>query len=414
MSELTDDARRKRVLLKHMILQLHKGEAPEAVRVQLARLLGEVPYELVVQVEQELLADGMPVTEIQKLCDVHSQALKGLVKKSPAPQPPPGHPVSVFLSENRAIERETSAAKSLLAALASQPETAAARDFASALKARLDAVAEVDKHYRRKEYLLFPFLERHGIQGPSKVMWGKHDEARALLRAAREALAAAADSDSGGFQAAAKLAVEPALAAVEEMIYKEENILFPMSLDSLTEMEWAEVDRQSPEVGYCLIPPEPGSAVRGPAAGPKKMAAPTGALLMPSGSLSLEELTAILHTLPFDLTFVDKDDTVRYFTQGADRIFDRNEAILGRQVQNCHPPASVHVVEKILDDFKAGRESRASFWINFKGKFIHIEYLAVRGKDGGYLGVLEVTRDITALRRLEGEQRLLSYGRKNP
>ena len=130
---------------------------------------------------------------------------------------------------------------------------------------------------------------------------------------------------------------------------------------------------------------------------------------LPSGSMTPSELTAILNTIPFDLTFVDKDDTVRYFTQGRERIFTRTRAILGRKVQLCHPPSSVHIVEQILKDFKAGTQNHAPFWINLKGRFIHIEYFALRDEKGEYLGTLEVSQDLTGKRELEGEQRLLSY-----
>jgi DUF438 domain-containing protein len=125
--------------------------------------------------------------------------------------------------------------------------------------------------------------------------------------------------------------------------------------------------------------------------------------------MTATELTAILNTIPFDLTFVDKEDRVRYFTQGRERIFTRSRAILGRKVQLCHPPSSVHVVEQILSDFKAGRQSHAPFWIQMKGKFIHIEYFALRDKDGEYLGTLEVSQELTEKRGLKGEQRLLQY-----
>jgi len=116
-----------------------------------------------------------------------------------------------------------------------------------------------------------------------------------------------------------------------------------------------------------------------------------------------------LNSIPFDLTFVDANDTVRYFTQGAERIFERTRAILGRRVQNCHPPSSVHIVERILEDFRSGKENQAAFWINLAGRFISIEYFAMRDEKGGYLGTLEVSQDLTGKRKLEGEQRLLTY-----
>jgi hypothetical protein len=117
----------------------------------------------------------------------------------------------------------------------------------------------------------------------------------------------------------------------------------------------------------------------------------------------------MLNTLPADITFVDREDTVRYFSQGKERIFDRNRTILGRKVQFCHPPASVHIVNCILEDFRSGRQDRAEFWITLGGKFIYISYYALRDESGEYLGTVEVSMDLTRLRRLEGERRLLNY-----
>jgi len=181
-----------------------------------------------------------------------------------------------------------------------------------------------------------------------------------------------------------------------------------MCLGTLTESEWYEIYRQSREIGFCLVAPQaewaPGVAEAGKR--PKK---DDTRVQFPSGSMNLDELTAVLNTLPFDVTFVDKNDKVRFFTQGEERIFARSEAIIGRQVQHCHPPASVHIVEKIIADFKSGKHSRAPFWINLHGRFIHIEYFAVRDRNGDYLGTLEVTQDLTNLKKLDGEKRLLSY-----
>jgi DUF438 domain-containing protein len=125
--------------------------------------------------------------------------------------------------------------------------------------------------------------------------------------------------------------------------------------------------------------------------------------------LSLEQIRGLFAALPLDLTFVDAEDRVRYFSEGPDRVFARSKAILGRKVQHCHPPKSVHIVEQILDDFKSGRHDVAEFWIPFQGKFVHIRYFAVRDAAGRYLGTLEVTQDLTRLRALEGERRLLQY-----
>ncbi len=410
MSELINNAEQRRDLLKHLIQQLHKGDAPDTVRNQLARLLGEVPYHEVVAVEQELIAEGMPTQEVLSFCDLHSAALKGKIDQKGSKTPPPGHPVDTFKKENRAIEWELKTLGELDDEIKTATADTQVAQLLSKSRIHFNALADVDKHYRRKENLVFPFLEKHGITGPPTVMWGKHDETRELLKATDEALRVAQTISADEARTLVELVFKPATDSIAEMIYKEEQILFPMCMDTLTEQEWYQVYRQSLEIGYCLLDP---SAEWHPQEDTvlAYVEEPRERVQLPSGSMTPEELTAILNTIPFDLTFVDKDDTVRYFTQGRERIFDRNRAILGRKVQMCHPPSSVHIVEKILADFKSGKETRSPFWITLKGRFIHIEYFALRDEQGDYLGTLEVSQDLTDKRALTGEQRLLSYAK---
>jgi len=194
---------------------------------------------------------------------------------------------------------------------------------------------------------------------------------------------------------------------------KEEEILIPMTMDELTDEEWFDILQQTNEIGFCLFDPQdewiPESVdsfsndLKNEIAG--------GVVRLPSGSFSIDELTVLLNRLPIDVTFVDKNDKVRFFTQGKHRIFDRNRAILGRDVRMCHPPNSMHIVDQILNDFKSGKESSAPFWIQMGGKFIYINYFPLRDKENNYLGTIEFSQDLTELRALEGEQRLLSYGK---
>jgi DUF438 domain-containing protein len=190
------------------------------------------------------------------------------------------------------------------------------------------------------------------------------------------------------------------------MIHKEERILLPMSLQTLTQEEWGEIFAQSPEYGWCLV--DPGGEYRPPESGMAEVAE-AGAIVFPSGSVSREQLSAIFATLPVDMTFIDAEDRVRFFTEGRDRIFSRPRAIIGRLVQHCHPPSSVDVVERILADLRSGSQDTAEFWIELRGRFVHIRYFAVRDEEHTYLGTLEVTQDLTKERRLEGERRLLQY-----
>jgi hypothetical protein len=250
---------------------------------------------------------------------------------------------------------------------------------------------DIEKHYRRKEHTLFPALERHGITGPSKVMWAKDDEIRKLLKTLGQTPG------------------EAALKAVEEMIYKEDNILLPMCLDNFTDDDWAEIWEASPRYGWCLVEPLDGYRPAPSQARQGLQLPASEAIQLPTGSLTLEQLVGLFSALPVDVTFVDADDRVAFFSEGPDRVFARSRAIIGRQVQHCHPPRSVEIVDRILSDFRAGKQNVAEFWINFEGRFVHIRYFAVRNGEGRYLGTLEVTQDLTHVRKLEGERRLLEY-----
>ena len=410
MSELIDNGGlAPKDLLKHLILQLHVGAAPAQVQRQLVRMLGQVPYGLVVEVEQELIEDGMPPEEVTRLCHLHGAALEGAIDLTEAPVAPPGHPVETFGRENAALRAEIEALAAAAAKLDALPDDAPAGDALLAVRVRLNALADVDKHYLRKEHLLFPYLEKHGITGPPKVMWAKHDEARALLRGALEALAASAGASAGEARSVVALTVRPAAQAIRDMTDREENILLPMSLDTLDELEWWEIARQSAEIGFCLVEPVEGwRPASVPAAQPDDATA-GGKIRLPTGTLGVKELEAVLNALPIDATFVDAEDRVRYFTHGRERVFARSRAILGRRVQHCHPPSSVDTVDRILGAFRAGTRDRAAFWIQLRGRFVHIEYVALRDAAGTYLGCLEVTQDLTGKRALTGEQRLLSW-----
>jgi len=410
MSELLEHSDKRKALLKHMILQLHKGEAPEAVKNQLTRILGEIPYDDVVVVEQELINEGLPVDDVLKLCDIHTAALKGKISHEGAKTAPAGHPVHTFKEENRALKWEIDALEKLYDKISELKNSDSPKDIIDQIKVRFQALSDVEKHYSRKENLLFPYMEKHGIDGPPKVMWGKHDETRELLKVAFEALEQAAESNADEFKSVIDLVLKPASKSVDEMIFKEEEILFPMTLDTLTDSEWYSIYKHSIEIGFSLYDPtiewKPTGQIK-----EDEKETPSERIQLPSGSMTPIELNAILNSIPFDLTFVDKNDKVQYFTQGRERIFARTRAILGRDVKMCHPPSSVHIVQKIIDDFRSGKEDRAPFWIEMQGKFIHIEYFALRDKDGNYLGTLEVSQDLTEKRALEGQQRLLSYAK---
>lgn len=416
MSELINNSENRKELLKHMILQLHQGEAPEAIKAQLTNLLKGIPYDEVVEVEQELIKEGLPVEEVLKLCDIHAMVLDGNIDLSDAKTIPAGHPVDTFKKENRELEKLAMQLNGLYETVKKAAEnnsTEVNNTIVMQMLSVFNALTDVDKHYRRKENLLFPFLEAKGITGPPTVMWGKHDETRAFLKNAIEVLQNSTGATATEMADIIKNVLAPASKAVTDMIMKEDEILFPMAMDELTDQEWYEIMQQTNEIGYCLFDPTeewlPDSIENMAEVLQNEFAG--GKVRLPSGSFTINELTVLLNTLPIDITFVDKDDKVKFFTQGNHRIFDRNRAILGRDVRMCHPPHSMHIVDQILNDFKSGKETAAPFWIQMQGKFIYINYFPLRDKEGSYLGTIEFSQDLTELRALEGEQRLLSYGK---
>lgn len=408
MSELINNSENRKKKLKELILKLHDGQSQETVREELLKSLSNVPYEEVVEVEQELTKEGLAEAEILKLCDAHSAVLHGNIDLSKARKIPAGHPVDVMLKENGELKKLAVSIRQLLEEIKNSGDKNLDQNLLK-LRGFFNNLYDVDKHYLRKEYLLFPYLEKLGISGPPKVMWGKHDEIRGQIKGAIELLKTDGIT-AEELLASAEIVLVPAVNGVVDMTTKEEEILLPMSLDKLSDDDWYEIDRQSLEIGFCLYdPPQNWKPAGAPDDTLAEMNKSGGNIQLPSGSFSVEELLAILNSLPVDMTFVDRNDKVKYFSQAKERIFQRNRAILNRDVRLCHPPASAHIVDKIIDDFRSGRKSRAPFWINMGGKMIHIEYFALRNEKGEYLGTLEVSHNVQPYRDLEGEQRILSY-----
>jgi hypothetical protein len=410
MSELINNSQYRKEKLKELILKLHKGEDPKQVRAELVNTLRLIPYGEVVEVEQELIAEGLPESEVLKLCDVHGEVLDGHIDQSGAKAIPDGHPVDVFKKENDELLKVVDKARMLLGTLYAVPDHEF-KGYSLQILAAFNELMDVDKHYKRKEYLLFPYLEKNSITGPPKVMWGKHDEMREQLKGCIELLRNE-DLKKSDLEDALDILFTPVLNGIADMTKKEEDILFPMSMDMLTVEEWWNIHKQTLEFGFTLYDPKTEWRPEGLLSENYEntsVSNENGTIQLPSGSFTAREIMAILNTIPVDMTFVDKDDKVKYFTQGSHRIFPRSRSIINRDVRLCHPPGSVHIIEKILDDFKSGRASHAPFWIKMQGKFIHIEYYALHDEKGEYLGTLEVSQDLTDLKNLEGEKRILSY-----
>jgi len=449
MSEYLTKESEKQTKLKEIIKRLHGGATVAEVKKDFSALIKDVSAEEVAAMEQALVNEGFPVEEIMRLCEVHVAVFEASLQKGAKPGKIPGHPVHSFMAENR----EASAlARRLLAA---------ARTWAWGLgnrsaeaRAALDELAKIAIHYARKENQLFPYLERKGFTGPSKVMWGKHDEIRAALKSCDAAFRSAVDRAG---VAAFHGETRKLAASIRRMIFMEERILLPNALSKLSEREWAEIRSGEEAIGFAWIKPgaeydaplvlarerkrdqaagggeslgsafaapakasaEGGRPVESRSAAASAQAAEAPASMeahnaskvieLATGALAPELLDLVLKRLPLDVSVVDENDRVLYYSDSPERLFPRSPAIIGRSVKDCHPPKSVAVVERILDSFKKKEKNEARFWIEMGGKFAVIEYRALYDASGAYRGTLETSYDAAGIRALKGERRLLEW-----
>ena len=377
-------------ILKGIIRDLHAGLDKKVLTERFQVLIKDVAPTEIAQMEQQLIAEGMPEAEIKKLCDVHVQVFREALDQKVMPGMPAGHPVHTYMLENRQAE-------AIMAEIEHLENLKADR---AKLEGLLEQISALDRHFLRKENQLFPVLEAKGISGPSKVMWALHDDIRAMLKAVKEKVKK---------NAITPLELKTLITMLKDMIYKEEHILFPMTLDTLSDDDWAKVMSGEGEIGFAWIKPEKGWQPTSAATQVELMANKAGSLNLDTGQLTVEQVNLMLTHLPVDLSFVNEDDEVIYYSNTEDRIFPRSPGIIGRRVQNCHPPKSVDMVEKILDEFKAGSKDTADFWIQMRGRFIYIRYFAVRDSRGKYRGCLEVSQDVTDIRSLQGQKRLLDW-----
>lgn len=265
---------------------------------------------------------------------------------------------------------------------------------------------EFESHYVKKENILFPFLEnRWNNYRPLTVMWSLHDDIRKKLK---EIIALLKSKESSWKDLIKTISQYYFL--VFGMIQKEDYIIYPVASETVSDQEWEEMHSQSFEYPFPFIE-KPKKTEKKVTPKQRDITRIDGELSFKSetGELNLEQILLLLNNLPVDITFVDENDRVKFFSRPKERFFPRSPAIIGRAVHNCHPPESVHIVEKIVSSFKSGEKDNAQFWITLKGKFILIKYFALRNSNNEYKGVLEVSQDVTDIRELKGEKRLLDW-----
>ena len=424
MSEMIRNNDEKQKVLKEIVTNLHEGSDIKSVQKKFKDIIKNVSPEEIASMEQSLIDGGVPVEHVQSLCDVHVKVFEDTLEKQKTGKALPGHPVHTYKAENIHL-------KILIKRIKKDLRKVLKGKDRDSFESSLAEIKKVEIHYQRKENQLFPFLEAVDFTGPSRVMWGKQDDIRAMFK---EIDASLLSND----MAALKSLVNKLLKALRGMIFMEEKILFPTAMRKLPETSWKQIRRGESEIGYAWVKPgnlwDPNVVKTGipdfakVAAEARKargenLASDQGSVVASSedgreeagqipldvGSLTGIQLNMMLKVLPLDISFIDENDRVLYYSQGKERMFPRSPGIIGRTVQNCHPPKSAHIVQKIIDGFRNKEKDEAEFYFTMNGRFLHIRYYPVYDKDGVYRGVIEAGQDVTEIRALEGEQKLLDW-----
>jgi hypothetical protein len=405
MSEV-DEAKKK--LLKEIIKQLPGGALPEEVKEKFKEALKGVSSEDIVKVEQELVKEGMPREELQKLCDVHMAVFAEQLQEQEL-HLPPGHPISILIEEHRIMLERAEKLEEFIGMVEEACDSVYVGDVLTELQNIAKEFQDSEKHYLREENVLFPIAEKHGITEPPAIMWMEHDKIREIKKKFINLVEKWNTMTFEEFKKRLSETAKPLCSVLPTHFYKENNILFPSTLQVAPIEEWIEARKEFDEIGYCCFTP-PAATVKMEIEEQKARVQAGGETLeFENGTLSKEEIESILDVLPIDISFVDRNDSVKYFNKAEKRIFVRTKSVIGRKVQSCHPQKSVHIVNKIVEAFKADKKDSAEFWITVAGRLVQIRYFAVRDKKGKYLGTMEVTQDLTDIKKIEGEKRLLDW-----
>lgn len=440
--------------LKSYLKRLGEGESLEAVKKDFAEEFQGVEASEIMKAEEAILAEGTPITEVQKLCDVHSALFHGTTdysnkhEKSAALSQVKGHPLQTFTRENEALTKLIDRMKELLhdtdktTGSKSLPVDEKHVDTGNLpqIAALLLKIREVAVHYAKKGDLLYPHLNaRYGIAGPSAVMWTADDEIRdelgALCRALQKGREAAERraTESKGREAAERNAtgnfqssqwdvkwlerLQKVLLRAEEMIYKENHILFPNCAVNFTEEDWMGIYRDAKDYADCLgvhgeVWEEAENWLRKEKEAKKTVFKGTkdsqasegeedragsnfsdGVIHMPGGHMTIRQLTALLNTIPLEISFIDAEDRNCYFNEGP-KVFKRAQMALGRSVFTCHPPKVETMVRRIIGEFREGTLDRVPVWMDKGGRTMLVTYMAVRDESGEYMGTMELVQDM--------------------
>ena len=393
--------------LKKYLRRLGDGENLEAVRADFVREFRQVDAAEIMNAEQELMKEGTPLSEVQKLCDIHSALFHGATREEQIANAEKAVEESLrkqkedteFSGLHSSSETDYGNKKAKAAALeliSGHPlqtltkENQALSELLEKFKQSRDlslfpTIRELSIHYAKKGDLLYTLLKvKYGVTGPSDVMWTVDDEIRDELGA----LGKESNHDEEW-----NSRLDAVLKRAEEMIYKEQNILFPICAVNFSVEDWKNIYRDAKDYTACFgVHSEKWDDAENGAA-ERKVSSYDGEVVMPGGHLTVEQLTALLNTIPMEITFVDANNINRYFNEGS-KVFKRPGMAIDREVFSCHPPKIEPMVRQIIEDFRSGKRDRVPVWMEKNGRVMLVTYMAVRDRAGNYVGTAELVQDM--------------------
>ena len=429
-------------VLKDILLRLHNGASAESVQDEFNEHFTGVSAIEISLMEHELMNSDSGVTfeDVMKLCNVHANLFKGAIKTVEVEDSEhPGHPVQVFKQENLALRAAIIRVRRILDNYKNVENTPTQEVVIKGLGRQLALLGQFDIHYKRKEELMFPIMERYGHDAPPKVMWGVDDQIRDLFSDALHEAHKLPNSDIE----VVKEKFEKFVKEFEEMIFKEESILLMILLETFNQDDWLTIAKESDAYGYAIITPteewvpkresfeEPveeicQTEITEEGVMQKVISTPEGEITISfkpnkkeekvvdrttpqkfgKGYLSVDQADLILNHLPMEITFVNKDEIFQYYNDHCpekDMIFKRTPSQVGRNVELCHPPKYLEKVKIIMQNLRDGKKDKYEMWFNSesRGKFVHVVYAAVRNEQGEFEGVLEYVQDIQPYRDID-------------
>jgi PAS domain S-box-containing protein len=377
---------------------LYKDDPVGAIKNAEELLSQTIPSDVIMVVD-ELVREGIPMAELKTGINKFLNQLHKQISSFPSLETSQGSFTDICFQNNAEMDKRLKALRPDVKRINAEPGNT---ELKMQIRSALEDLLQFERYYIIKENILFPVLENHWPNFRCLgVMWSFHDDIRRDIRALIS-MTSASEFDIRQFNRV----IGNVYFNMYAIKFREEAILFPYALETLPDDLLDTLLPQCLEIGLPYVDPSP---VMPAVEGGNADLPVTGDIDLGTGVLSIDQVRLIFNHLPVDITYVDENNKVKYFSTPPKRIFPRTKAVIGRDVRNCHPPESVHIVEEIVEAFRSGKENRASFWIRMKEEMILIQYFAVRDEDGNYRGVIEVSQEITEIRSLEGERRLVQW-----